>query len=152
MAPAKNSPRSWLGKVAIIVVLLTGAYFGNVALQTHWGERALAETGLTVRSFTEASALAATAQKPILVAHSAIWCPTCRQFDTKVLSDPAVRAAIEKSYIFARVEFESDEGAAFREQYAVQGFPQVIVINPDGTLRKRLATTPMTPAAFLGQL
>ena len=134
----------WIG-LAVVV------WFANLQLQTTMGRKALAETGLEIYSLEEGLALAAREQKPVLAGLSAIWCSSCRTFDSEVLADSAVRAEIERDYVFVRVEYRSDEGEAFRERYGVRGFPVYVVLEPDGSFVEQVPTV-YDPEAFRAEL
>ncbi len=149
MSETKKNPK-WLS-LAIFIAVITGVYFGNVALQTHLGRNVLAGTGLELRSFDEALVESKASGKPVLVAMSAIWCPSCRTFDKNVLSDPAVNALIRERFVFARVEYEDEGGRAFMERYGVKGFPHVFVVDSEGEVIKELRIM-RKAEAFLMQL
>lgn len=58
--------------------------------------------------------------------------------------DPAnemVKSKIESDYIFARIEYESDEGAEFMEKYQVPGFLSLLLIDGQGNKLKNLPRT-----------
>lgn len=147
----EKKKRSPLVSVAIIAVVVLAAYFINVEVQTYLGEQALEETGLEIRSFEDALIASKETGKPVLADLSAIWCASCRSFDQAVLANEVVKAKIEKDYVFARLEYESDEGGAFMERYGVRGFPNILVINGDGSLDRKLLVT-RSPQEFLAQL
>mgnify|MGYP000149139822 CR=1 FL=1 len=138
-------------KIAIFAVVILAFYFGNNAVQTHLGETALAETGLTIHSLEEAKLIAQSENKLILADLSAIWCPSCRHLDRDVLSDPTVKAAIDSKYVFARIEYDSPEGTAFAETYEVKGFPNILILDSKGEKQRQLAT-PVDPLEFVKQL
>ena len=131
MAEKKKLP---IVKYAIFIAVILAAYFINVEVQTHFGEKALAEIGLQVRSLDEALAVAKQENKQVLADLSAIWCATCRSLDKRLFSDPSVVAAIEAKYVFARIEYESKEGEALMERYKVSGFPNLLVLDGKGDL------------------
>jgi len=137
MRKDKALPRKILTWAAIAAAV----YFGNVQLQTFLGHRALAATGLEVLDLESGLNAAAVSDKLVLADLSAIWCSSCRTFDRKVLADEEVRALIDESFIFVRVEYESDEGKLFRERYGVNGFPKLLVIDAEGNLIAQLPTT-----------
>jgi thiol:disulfide interchange protein len=124
---------TWIGIAALV-------YFGNVQLQTWLGHRALQATGLEIHTLDEGLSLADASDRLVLANVSAIWCSSCRTFDREVLGDEAVRQLIESEFVFVRLEYESAEGKAFREDYGINGFPRVLVLDPDGRLLTRLPT------------
>ena len=79
---------------------------------------------------------------------SAIWCPTCRRLDKEVFSDDRVKNVISDQYVFARIEYESEQGKAFMERYDVRGFPTLLVLNADGDKMGRLRLT-FEPSEFV---
>ena len=139
---------SSLGTILLVAVVAVAAYFINVEVQTHLGESALAATGLEALPLDQALQKAAAEKKLVLANLSAIWCPTCRSLDKTVFADAAVKSAIADRFVFARVEYESDEGKAFQERYKTKGFPNLLLLSPSGELVKALPVT-TDPAAFL---
>ncbi len=134
----KNLPwKSWAGVIALLAV----AYFANVEIQSYLGREALNATGIEILPLDQALARAAAENKPVLANMSAIWCPTCRKLDSTVFSDPAVKQAIHRKYVFTRIEYESPEGKAFMEKYNVRGFPTLLVLDSTG---KKLRQLPLT--------
>jgi len=144
---AKRRLATW----GLVLLLLVGAYFANVAIQSHLGRKALDRIGLTIYTLDEALILARYEANLVLADLSAIWCPTSRGFDKKVLYRESVRNAIADGYIFARIEYESKQGQAFRERYEVSGFPNLLILDADGNKLKHLHVT-MDPEAFIAQL
>lgn len=141
--------RIWIyGSFAIV---LLAAYFVNTAVQTHLGRKALNATGLEHHELTEAMHLAKQQNKLVLADVSAIWCPTCRKLDQQVFSDQAVHAAIDKQFVFARIEYESEAGQAFKKKYGTKGFPSLLVLDSEGNLVKHLPIT-FDPQEFANML
>jgi thioredoxin-related protein len=138
-------------KILTWVAIAALVYFGNVRLQTWLGHRALAGTGLEIHTLEEGLSLASETDRLVLADVSAIWCSSCRTFDKEVLGDDAVRQLIESEFVFVRLEYESDEGKAFREAYEVKGFPRLVVLDAEGTLVSRLPTV-YDPVIFRASL
>ena len=145
-----QSKRPWI-KYLLIAAAVAALYFINVEVQTRLGEKALAATGLETYSLDEAFAKARAENKLVLADLSAIWCPTCRNLDKQVFSDETVKEAIRRNYVFARIEFESDEGEAFQQRYDTRSFPSLLVLSPSGELVRELPVT-TEPAAFISAL
>jgi len=143
--------RRFARRASIWVVFAVAVFFGNLQLQSYLGRKALQETGLEIHGLEDGLALAAAQDKAVLANMSAIWCSSCRTFDSKVLADSSVRAEIERDYVFVRVEYGSDEGESFRERYGVRGFPVTLVLEPDGEMVKQVPTV-YEPETFLGEL
>lgn len=145
-----SKAKAWLSWLAVLAFVLA-AYFINVEVQTWLGEKALAETGLTGLSLQEALSTAQKLDKNVLVDMSAIWCPTCRKLDKEIFSNDAVKAAINKHYVFSRIEYESEEGEKFMEKYQVRGFPTLLILDAQGKKIKQLDVV-FGPQAFIQQL
>ncbi len=83
------------------------------------------------RSFEKAS----KKNKPIIVFFYTDWCGFCQRFAPtfdKVTKD----AKIKKEFAIAYVNCEKPENQKLMEEYGVQGFPTVFVINTDGTKKQ----------------
>ncbi len=145
--------RKWRS-IILFVVIATAVYFVNVEVQTYLGKKALAESGLAIHTLDEALSLAREQGDKgslVLADLSAIWCPTCRKLDKTVLSDEGVQKVIREGYLFARIEFESAEGEAFKARYGLTGFPNLLVLNGRGELIRKLDLE-FDPEAFKEQL
>jgi thiol:disulfide interchange protein len=127
---SKKNALKWLAIIAAITVI----FFANRGIQTYLGQTAFDNTGLSQQRFSAALDQAQAQQKLVLVALSALWCPTCRKLDKMVFSDEAVQQVITEDFEFARVEFSSSDGQALRKKFKVAGFPTVLVLNPQGQL------------------
>ena len=145
---ATSSKKTTLIRYTLYGAFAIAAYFGYVEWQTRLGEKALAATGLETHSLEESFLVAATENKNVLAALSAIWCPTCRSLDKNVFSDEIVKEAIRSKYVFARIEYESQEGKAFRELYDVSVFPTLLELQADGAKIRELPIS-TDPAQFL---
>lgn len=139
--------KSWLPFALILAVV----YFGNVELQSYLGREALKNTGLPMLSLDEALKKASEEDKLVLADMSAIWCSSCRKLDNEVLSNEEVQRAINDKYVFARIEYESEEGEEFMKIYHVSGFPTLLVLNSQGDSLKQLQIT-YNPIQFVSQL
>lgn len=135
---------SWLPYIALPIIL----YFGNVELQTYLGKKALSQVDLAHLSFKEALIKAKAENKQVLIDMSAIWCPACRKLDTQVLAEDSVKIAIEKNYVFARIEYESDAGKSFMARYQVSGFPTLLILDDQGNKIRKLPLT-FSPEQFI---
>ena len=139
--------RSWL----VFAAIGAAAYFANVEIQSYFGRKALAETGLELLTLEQAFHKAEQENKLVLADMSAIWCSTCRSLDTNIFSNEMIKTRIDASFVFSRIEFESDEGEQFMETYGVRGFPTVLVLNSDGSVVRHLPFT-LDPVAYAALL
>lgn len=147
MAQKKSS---WIS-IALFAVVALAVYFGNVEIQTWLGEKALAETGLEMRTLSEAMAKAKAENKLVLADMSAIWCPSCRKLDQEIFSNPDVQNALKEKYVFARIEYESDEGKAFMTEYGIRGFPTLLALDANGAKLREIPAT-LDPYDFIANL
>jgi len=138
-------------KYAGLAIILYLLYLGNVEVQTYFGEKALESTGLHSTLFKDAMAQSTATGKPVLVELSAIWCPSCRKLDKKVLSDKRVTDLISKQFIFSRLEYESEEAEQFMERYQVSGFPTLLIFQPKKSTPEQVQLT-FEPEPFIKQL
>ena len=93
----------------------------------------------------DATRLAASSNRPILMDFTAEWCGPCHVLDKEVFRDPLLAKAINQRFIAVRVtdrEMEdgrnSTEVEALQRRYGVQGFPTVIIADAAGTERGRM--------------
>lgn len=143
--------KSSLRSFTVIAMVALAAYFANTAIQSHLGQKAIDATGLEILSLDAALAQSKQTGKPVLADLSAIWCPSCRKLDSVVLADEAVKAKIQSKYLFARIEYESDEGQAFMKRHQLRGFPNLLTLDSDGNQLKRIPLT-FSPEIFLEAL
>lgn len=142
-----NDWKSW----AIFIVLAVVLYFGNTELQSYLGRRALDKVDFPEITLQQAFAQAKATNKLVLADISAIWCPSCRKLDSQVLSQPEVKSVIDENYVFVRIEYETEAGEAFKNQYQVRGFPTLLVLSPDGAKLRNLGLT-FNPEEFIQRL
>lgn len=130
-----------LKSVAIILVVVAVVYFGNKGVQTYLGKQAVGVLAFQVYNLDKAKAIATQEGKLILADYSAIWCPTCRKLDTQVFANDDVAIRIDDSFVYARLDYDSEEGKAFAQKHDLVGFPRVLILDTKG---KRLTEMPLT--------
>lgn len=86
-------------------------------------------------AFVDDDVAAATAQakaghKLLFVDAWAKWCHTCLSMKSYVLSDPALRPFADR-VVFAAVDTDRPENAAFVAHYAIDAWPTFFAIDPD---------------------
>jgi thioredoxin-related protein len=62
-----------------------------------------------------------------------------------------VKSKIETDYIFARIEYETEEGQAFMQKHGLRGFPNLLTLDSNGDKLKNLPRT-FDPSEFLKAL
>jgi uncharacterized protein YyaL (SSP411 family) len=103
---------------------VTGFHFSPRPNRAHeiawrtWGDDAFSE--------------ARSADKPVLLAISAVWCHWCHVMDETSYSDPAVIAGINDRYIPIRVD--NDERPDVNRRYNMGGWPTTAFLTPDGEI------------------
>jgi uncharacterized protein YyaL (SSP411 family) len=83
-----------------------------------WGEKAFQE--------------AQVADKPVLLAISAVWCHWCHVMDETTYSDPDVIRLINQRYVPIRVD--NDERPDVNRRYNMGGWPTTAFLTPDGEI------------------
>lgn len=140
-----------LKNVITIVVLVAVAYFGNKGVQTYLGKQAVGSLAFQVHSLDAAKEKAKAEGKLVLADYSAIWCPSCRKLDTQVFANENVAAVIDSKFVYARLDYDTDEGAAFAAKHDLVGFPRVLILQADG---EQLTEMPLTfePSEYISNL
>jgi len=83
-----------------------------------WGEKAFQE--------------AQVADKPVLLAISAVWCHWCHVMDETSYSDPEVIRLVNERYVPIRVD--NDERPDVNRRYNMGGWPTTAFLTPDGEI------------------
>lgn len=131
----------WFKALLVFITLPALIYFVFFQIQTYLGEQALNATGLTRYSYHDALMLAKERKKYVLADMSAIWCPSCRKLDKEIFSDERVKQLITRHYIFTRLEYETDIGKWFMQQYNIKGFPTLLILDADANKIMQLPLT-----------
>ena len=66
------------------------------------------------------------------------WCAPCKKMEREVFSDTSVGQFLNQKFISARLDMEKEEGIALRKKYAIEVFPTLIFLSPDGTVLHRV--------------
>ena len=89
------------------------------------------------------------------------WCGWCIKLDREVFSKPEFKEYADKNLVLLEVDFprrkqlpatQKAHNLGLAEQYGVQGFPTIIVLNGDGKKVGELGYMPGGPSAFLAEL
>ena len=137
----------------ILLAVLTGFCIGCADAQpTATAPGTESGEGIWLTDFAAASAKAKAENKHMLVDFSGSdWCGWCIKLDREVFSQPAfVQFAQERLVLvlldFPRAKPQSEavkaQNKKLMAQYQVQGFPTVLIIDPNG---KRVETTGYRP-------
>jgi thioredoxin:protein disulfide reductase len=81
--------------------------------------------------------LAENKGKKIMVDFYADWCTSCKEFEDKTFSDPAVRTQMDK-LVFVQVDVTSNDAAskAFTKKYGIFGPPAILFFDEEGHQKK----------------
>lgn len=112
--------------------------------------------------YAKALAQAKTENKQVLLDFTGSdWCPWCQKLDKEVFAQPKFQDYAKKNLILVEVDFpqakpQSDDlkkqNNGLQDKYSIQGYPTVIVLNPDGKKIGELGYAPGGPDAFLASL
>ena len=95
-------------------------------------------------SVPEASAQAGRENKLVLLDFTGSdWCGWCKKLDAETFSTPAFIDYASKNLVLVQLDYPNakpqsdalkEANKALKEKYAINGFPTVIVLKPDGTV------------------
>jgi thiol-disulfide isomerase/thioredoxin len=89
-------------------------------------------------TFDQSLAEAAKTKKIVLLDFWTKTCPYCKQLDRQTLTDDTV-VAEARGFVCLPVDAESADGRPIAERYGIRSWPALVFLEPDGTLRDRLA-------------
>ena len=96
--------------------------------------------------FKDALARAERRDKLVMIDFFTTWCAPCKKMDRETWTDPAVRAWLRREVVPLKVDAEVQ--TALAEHYAVDGYPTILFVRPDGRVRGRIVGF-MAPERFL---
>ena len=110
----------------------------------------------------KAQAQAKTENKQILIDFTGSdWCGWCIKLDKEVFSQKEFEEYAKKNLNLLEIDFPRKkqlsaelkaQNEALAKKYNIEGFPTIIVLNPDGTKAGELGYTAGGPAAFIDVL
>lgn len=89
------------------------------------------------------------------------WCGWCIKLDREVFSQAQFKEYADKNLVLLEVDFprrkeltaaQKTHNLELAEQYGIQGFPTIIVLNGDGKKVGELGYMPGGPSAFIAEL
>lgn len=89
-------------------------------------------------TFENALVRAKSEQKLVFVDFNTSWCGWCKRLDQDTFSDVGVIRALNEHYVSISIDAESKTGAPIAQRYKVNGFPTLLFIAPDGTVRHKI--------------
>ena len=89
------------------------------------------------------------------------WCGWCMKLDREVFTQPEFKDYADKKLILLKVDFprrkelpaaEKAQNDKLAQQYSIQGYPTIVVLNPNGAKAGELGYVEGGPKAFLAEL
>lgn len=86
------------------------------------------------------------------------WCSWCKKFDGEILETPAFRAYAAQRLVLVKLDFPRTfklperqvvQNRALARKHRVDGYPTVVVLNPDGKTLGSLGYQPGGPEPFV---
>jgi thiol:disulfide interchange protein len=141
-APETKS-NAWTRKLFVMGIVIVGV----LAFKQFHQPSGLQAAGW-VSDWEQAIAQSRATGKPALVLFTADWCPSCRQFESEVLSRSDVRERLERDYTLVTVDLTERGGpnSARAASYGVQSIPTLIRYGATG---KEVARSNGMPAEAL---
>lgn len=138
-----------------IMVALTG-----LLLLCGCGQSAAAsDNGLWQTDYAAALKQAAAENKYVLVDFSGSdWCGWCMRLDREVFSQPGFQAYAKENLILVVLDFPrskpqtdalKEQNNQLAEKYGIQGFPTVLILDPQGKVIERTGYQPGGAAAYV---
>lgn len=126
-------------------------FFASFALGGQW-----------LTNYDEALSKAKSEHKQLLMDFTGSdWCPWCMKLDREVFALPEFQNYADKKLVLLKVDFprgkelpaaEKAQNAKLAEQFKIEGYPTVVVLNPNGAKAGELGYVEGGPKAFLGEL
>lgn len=98
-------------------------------------------------NYDQALSKAQTTNKPILVDFTGSdWCPWCMKLKSEVFSKPEFQSWAKDNVILLEIDFPRNipqddatkaANAALAQKFNIQGYPTVVILNPDGSEKAR---------------
>lgn len=89
-------------------------------------------------SFEQALSKASQSGKLVFIDFFTTWCGPCKTMSREVFPLRSVGAAVNPHFVSMKIDAEKGEGAELARRYGVSAYPTMVVLSPDGTLRKSI--------------
>jgi len=115
-----------------------------------------------LEDFAKAKAVAAQLNRPMLLDFTGSdWCGWCIKLHQEVFSQPKFKDYAGKNLVLVKVDFPQrkaqseslkQQNQTLAQQYGIQGFPTLVVLDPAGQYKGAMGYVPGGPGAFLTEL
>lgn len=112
----------------------------KLLLLTIWISLAGIQPGIRFTESGIATALkkAKAQHKPVFVDAYASWCAPCREMQETTFRDKRISTYLNSHYINAAIDVEKGSGTQFAEQYEVNSYPTLLLLDEHGKVMKRI--------------
>ncbi len=124
---------SGLGRVLLVSLLCTGPCLEHRLAHANPGAAAAARPP----TLSQARVTAQKARRALVVLFGAKWCEPCKEFDRKVLPQPAVQRALG-TVTFVHYDGEVEPGREAARELKILGYPTMVALAQDGREIDRL--------------
>ena len=90
------------------------------------------------RDYASASQQAAREGKPVILFFTGVWCVPCRIMKRTVWADKEVEAVVRAGFTPVMIDLVDPKEAGTVSQFSVFSTPTTIIIDPPGTILKRV--------------
>jgi len=119
---------------------------GASATGTHDAESAIWFGG----SYEDGLAQARASSKLMFIDFNTSWCPPCRKLEKETFSQPEVQTELARM-VSMTIDAESPAGVPLARKYRISGYPEMIVLEPDGKELGRISGF-QPPDEFLARI
>jgi len=112
--------------------------------------------------FAAAQKKAQAENKPLMLEFTGSdWCPPCKAMHKYVFSQPEFQAYAEESLVWVRLDFPRGisqsaelkaQNVRLRDSYGVQGYPTILLVEPDGELIAKTGPRRTSPEGYAEHL
>jgi thioredoxin-related protein len=114
-----------LWALSLVLLVLTAVAWGQEAQTIAW-----------VKDLATAQALAKQENKLVMVDLFTEWCHWCQELEKKVYPDARVVRLVREGFVAVKVDGEQNRKLV--EQFKVEGYPTVVILEPGGSEIKRI--------------
>jgi thioredoxin:protein disulfide reductase len=86
--------------------------------------------------------------QPVILEFSAGWCPSCRELEKTVFTNPEVIKSAKSDFVMVKVDLTRRDNPAYQrlvDEYGVRGVPTVVFLDAQGMERLNLRLVGYTP-------